>query len=358
MNIRAPRAALDGGECASRRLSDLGRPTDQCRRDRLRHAGTSPAGARRARPTRSRTPSRCRAGPDRTDADRRGRWLAQMGAVHPARSRPLERGAVALLGDAAHAMLPFAAQGAGMAIEDAAVLGRNALSGSNNDNASDDCRRAEALRAMRRARVPEGAAHGAATGPHLSSERPRPAIARDLAHSRPRPAAHAGAAELDLRLASERGVKWSAGRTAPFGRRWTPASGAGGAAAAAGVSGGDPWHRLLRQSILQDLLLAVDRNAARCDRPPRHHGTADAGLGLGHHRLLTGGTAGQTLALGSRAACSHRDRTWRDRRTPMTRFRRPARSRKRPQPGRAAQRRPPRAADCGRHGARTNMRLS
>jgi len=32
------------------------------------------------------------------------------------------RGAIALLGDAAHAMLPFAAQGAGMAIEDAAVL--------------------------------------------------------------------------------------------------------------------------------------------------------------------------------------------------------------------------------------------
>jgi salicylate hydroxylase len=34
------------------------------------------------------------------------------------------RGAIALLGDAAHAMLPFAAQGAGMAIEDAAVLAK------------------------------------------------------------------------------------------------------------------------------------------------------------------------------------------------------------------------------------------
>ncbi|HEY3680767.1 MAG TPA: FAD-dependent monooxygenase [Bradyrhizobium sp.] len=34
------------------------------------------------------------------------------------------RGSIALLGDAAHAMLPFAAQGAGMAIEDAAVLAK------------------------------------------------------------------------------------------------------------------------------------------------------------------------------------------------------------------------------------------
>jgi salicylate hydroxylase len=34
------------------------------------------------------------------------------------------RGTIALLGDAAHAMLPFAAQGAGMAIEDAAVLAK------------------------------------------------------------------------------------------------------------------------------------------------------------------------------------------------------------------------------------------
>ena len=42
-------------------------------------------------------------------------------------------GAIALLGDAAHAMLPFAAQGAGMAIEDAAVLAKT-LSESPSDN--------------------------------------------------------------------------------------------------------------------------------------------------------------------------------------------------------------------------------
>ena len=55
-------------------------------------------------------------------ADRRGRAMAEMGAL---RLRPLERwgnGPVTLLGDAAHPMLPYLAQGAAMAIEDAAVL--------------------------------------------------------------------------------------------------------------------------------------------------------------------------------------------------------------------------------------------
>ena len=43
------------------------------------------------------------------------------------------RGTIALLGDAAHAMLPFAAQGAGMAIEDAAVLAK-CLEGTADDS--------------------------------------------------------------------------------------------------------------------------------------------------------------------------------------------------------------------------------
>ena len=56
-------------------------------------------------------------------------------------------GQVALLGDAAHAMLPFAAQGAGMAIEDAAVLAK-ALS----EGASDAAGVAAALRRYARQR--------------------------------------------------------------------------------------------------------------------------------------------------------------------------------------------------------------
>jgi salicylate hydroxylase len=60
-------------------------------------------------------------------------------------------GAVALLGDAVHAMLPFAAQGAGMAIEDAAVLARVL-----GDGPVDNAGMAAALKRygqLRRARV-------------------------------------------------------------------------------------------------------------------------------------------------------------------------------------------------------------
>lgn len=60
--------------------------------------------------------------------DKWGRWplytMPDGGAWHSGR--------VALLGDAAHAMVPFAAQGAGMAIEDAAVLAQ-CLGETSND---------------------------------------------------------------------------------------------------------------------------------------------------------------------------------------------------------------------------------
>jgi salicylate hydroxylase len=65
---------------------------------------------------------------------------------------PWHSGAMALLGDAAHAMLPFAAQGAGMAIEDAAVLAQ-CLGDTTDDSASAALARYTALRRARVARV-------------------------------------------------------------------------------------------------------------------------------------------------------------------------------------------------------------
>ncbi|WP_407155280.1 FAD-dependent monooxygenase [Bradyrhizobium sp. STM 3557] len=61
-------------------------------------------------------------------------------------------GAIALLGDSAHAMLPFAAQGAGMAIEDAAVLAKT-LSESRLDGAAGVAAALKAYAALRRPRV-------------------------------------------------------------------------------------------------------------------------------------------------------------------------------------------------------------
>jgi salicylate hydroxylase len=84
------------------------------------------------------------------------------------------RGAVTLLGDAAHPMLPFLAQGAAMAIEDAAVLA-DALAAAPNDTVAA-LRRYEAMRGPRVARV-QRAARRNDTAYHL----PWPAsAARDL----------------------------------------------------------------------------------------------------------------------------------------------------------------------------------
>jgi salicylate hydroxylase len=70
-------------------------------------------------------------------------------------SRQWGRGPVTLLGDAAHPMLPFLAQGAAMAIEDAAVLARE-LAGLPNDPAGA-LRQYEAARQPRTDRVQHAA---------------------------------------------------------------------------------------------------------------------------------------------------------------------------------------------------------
>jgi salicylate hydroxylase len=87
-------------------------------------------------------------------------------------------GPIALLGDAAHAMLPFAAQGAGMAIEDAAVLGK--CLGQSQDEAGPTIAAAmQRYARMRRARVArvQRAARRQGRIYHLSGAM---ALARDL----------------------------------------------------------------------------------------------------------------------------------------------------------------------------------
>ena len=86
---------------------------------------------------------------------------------------------VALLGDAAHAMLPFAAQGAGMAIEDAAVLA-NTLSDSAGENISGIAAALRRYGRLRRARVRRVASSARLQGRiyHLTGAA---AFARDLA---------------------------------------------------------------------------------------------------------------------------------------------------------------------------------
>jgi salicylate hydroxylase len=88
-------------------------------------------------------------------------------------------GAIALLGDATHAMLPFAAQGAGMAIEDAAVLAK-ALSEGQTDTAAGVAAALKHYARLRRSRVArvQRAARSSGRIYHLTGPA---ALVRDLA---------------------------------------------------------------------------------------------------------------------------------------------------------------------------------
>jgi salicylate hydroxylase len=65
---------------------------------------------------------------------------------------PWSKGPVALLGDSVHAMLPFAAQGAAMAIEDAAVLAK-CIAGRQNEGAAALSAALQRYEKLRRPRV-------------------------------------------------------------------------------------------------------------------------------------------------------------------------------------------------------------
>jgi salicylate hydroxylase len=87
-------------------------------------------------------------------------------------------GTVALLGDAAHAMLPFAAQGAGMAIEDAAVLAK-CIGERRDDSAAGLSSAMQRYARLRRTRVTQiqRSARQAGRIYHMSGPL---ALARDL----------------------------------------------------------------------------------------------------------------------------------------------------------------------------------
>ena len=88
------------------------------------------------------------------------------------------QGPVALLGDAAHAMLPFAAQGAGMAIEDAAVLAK--CLGETLDGSTDVATALQRYAALRRGRVSRVQRTARQSGRIYHLRGPM-ALARDLA---------------------------------------------------------------------------------------------------------------------------------------------------------------------------------
>ena len=68
----------------------------------------------------------------------------------------MARGLVALLGDAAHPMRPYLAQGAGMAIEDAVVLARNLDAAQDRSQVGTALRNYESMRKERTSRIQIG----------------------------------------------------------------------------------------------------------------------------------------------------------------------------------------------------------
>ncbi|MHA7772278.1 FAD-dependent monooxygenase [Roseibium sp. M-1] len=98
-------------------------------------------------------------------------------------SGPWTHGHIALLGDAAHAMLPFMAQGAAMAIEDAAILAAHLP--ADADNVPAALRAYERARKARATRI-QGISHGNARTFHYSGAL---AFARDTVLRLSRPTA-------------------------------------------------------------------------------------------------------------------------------------------------------------------------
>ena len=111
------------------------------------------------------------------------------------------KGPVTLLGDAAHPMLPYLAQGAAMAIEDAAVLAQ--CLAQSPDNATAALRSYEGKRQKRTARAQRAARRN---GTRLSHGRRRSVPARDRAGGDAR---YRTAAAVQLALSLAAGLSYA-----------------------------------------------------------------------------------------------------------------------------------------------------
>jgi salicylate hydroxylase len=121
---------------------------------------------------------------DRVDRDQCFRWA--LNNREPSLRWSSEH--ITMLGDAVHATLPYMAQGAAMAIEDAAVLARvlqEPLPGGSESTLSDRLRRFEAHRAPRTARVVRESTEMGELYHIVDAQAMRDAfVARDIARSR------------------------------------------------------------------------------------------------------------------------------------------------------------------------------
>ena len=215
-------------------------------------------------------------------------------------------GATALLGDAAHAMLPFAAQGAGMAIEDAAVLAK-CLGESQNEGGPTMPAAMQRYARLRRSRVArmQRTARGAGRTYHLTGPA---AYARDLVIKAMGAKRAAGATGLDLRLARcDRHFDAAAtmrltvsAQLSPLPEccafAWYPQA----ARVAAVRSRGR--RRVLAFVAPPDFVGKLglgargDEVVAVCKL--RNHRAGGAGVGLRHQTLQVLGTGGEVFALG------------------------------------------------------------
>ena len=201
---------------------------------------------------------------------------------------PWSEGPVALLGDAVHAMLPFAAQGAGMAIEDAAVLAEHL----SVETAGAKQRPAALKQYGRRTSGPCGVQRDARQQGRIYHLTGPVAFARDLAiRAMGRTACWRG------RTGSTTG-----GRDAPQPRstnacRLAERRRRGAGADGAGAAGGGFPALVAAPGFLGELLPPADRDIIVAIGQLGHHGPADPGLRLRHQALQFGRAGRERLAL-------------------------------------------------------------